>query len=199
MKVENKNVVFILIVGLIISLSSISYSQDSLSDEEAKLLKSRIEKVQTVAAIPPLIEAVKLQNSKNIPLSDVVLLDKKWRAGDQDVINSVLETKISRILMQKIKHNVAIYSEAFLCDDLGANVAAYPATSDYWQGDEAKWFNVWTEDGKGEVVVGDVEYDESSKVKTVQISVPVLDEGVSIGVLVMGVKLSFLVNSGTDQ
>lgn len=32
-----------------------------------------------------------------------------------------------------------VYSEAFVTDAKGANVAAYPATSDYWQGDEDKF------------------------------------------------------------
>jgi hypothetical protein len=37
-------------------------------------------------------------------------------------------------------------------DNQGANVAAYPATSGYWQGDDAKWVKSWAK-GRGGVLI----------------------------------------------
>ena len=70
-------------------------------------------------------------------------------------------------------------------------MAAYPATTDYWQGDEAKWKDTFHND-KGSLYIGPVELDESTNTKAVQISVPVLDKGKIIGVLIVGIKLSFI-------
>lgn len=35
------------------------------------------------------------------------------------------------------------YSEAFVTDMLGANVAMFPATSDFWQGDEEAFIEAY--------------------------------------------------------
>jgi len=46
-------------------------------------------------------------------------------------------------------------------------------TSDYWQGDEAK-FTESFKGGSGAVHIGDVEFDQSAQAYLVQISVPVM-------------------------
>lgn len=46
--------------------------------------------------------------------------------------------------------------------------------------------------GKGKIVFGSPEYDQSAKAMQVQVSVPVMDQGETIGVLVVGIKLSSL-------
>ena len=51
---------------------------------------------------------------------------------------------------------------------------------------------VSVEGGKGEIFIGDVEEDESTKQTAVQISVPMLYNKEAIGVLVIGVKVSVL-------
>ena len=84
-----------------------------------------------------------------------------------------------------------MYSEAFLTDAQGANVAAYPATSDYWQGDEEK-FTASFNGGQGKVFIGPIEMDESTQTNAVQISVPMEYNDETIGVLVIGVKVSVL-------
>ena len=59
-------------------------------------------------------------------------------------------------------------------DNQGANVAMTDKTSDYWQGDEAK-FKKSYHNGKGTVFVDEVEFDDSSQAYLVQVSVPVKD------------------------
>ncbi len=80
-----------------------------------------------------------------------------------------------------------VFTEAFLCDKRGAVVGEYPKTSDYWQGDEAKFtecYNMY--DGK--VFIGQLNFDESTQAYSVQISVPVKDNEKTIGVLVLGIR-----------
>jgi len=47
--------------------------------------------------------------------------------------------------------------------------------------------------GKGKIYIGDVEYDESTKVEAVQISAPIYYNKEVIGVFIMGVKIDHLV------
>ena len=96
-----------------------------------------------------------------------------------------------RYFKSMVDFNQSIYSEMFLTDRQGATVAEYPATTDYWQGDEAKWKEAFNK-GLGKVHIGPVEFDESTQVDSVQISVPVMADGEAIGVLVVGIKLTYL-------
>jgi len=98
---------------------------------------------------------------------------------------------IGKFLSSVIKNNADKYNEMFLTDNQGANVAAYPLTSDYWQGDEDKFINAFN-NGDGKVYIGDLEFDESTKVNAIQISVPVSYGNKAIGVLVIGVKVDHI-------
>ena len=84
-----------------------------------------------------------------------------------------------------------IFNEIFLTDNQGANVTAYPATTDYWQGDEEKFIKSYN-DGNGVVFVGPATFDKSTHVYAIQISVPVIYETKNIGVLIAGIRFSHL-------
>lgn len=76
-------------------------------------------------------------------------------------------------------------------DDQGALVCATAKTTDYWQGDEAKWQRAFN-DGKGDVFIDRPKFDDSSAQRLAQISVPVLDKGVAIGAITVGVSIDKL-------
>ena len=78
-------------------------------------------------------------------------------------------------------------------DAQGLNVAASGLTSDYWQGDEAKFTETYGK-GAGAVHFGEVEFDESSQTYQAQISVTVTDPatGQPIGAITVGVDAAHL-------
>ena len=55
-----------------------------------------------------------------------------------------------------------LFTEIFVMDAVGLNVAASDTTSDFWQGDEAKWQQTYSA-GSGAVHISDVELDESTQ------------------------------------
>jgi hypothetical protein len=67
-------------------------------------------------------------------------------------------------------------------------VAMSDKTSDYWQGDEAK-FKKSFNNGEGAVFIDDVKFDDSSQAYTVQVSVPVIDGDKVIGAITFGIDL----------
>ena len=71
-------------------------------------------------------------------------------------------------------------------DNQGANVAMTNRTSDYWQGDEAK-FKKSFNGGKGGIFIDEVEFDLSCMAFLIQISVPVMDGDKAIGAITFGI------------
>jgi hypothetical protein len=61
-------------------------------------------------------------------------------------------------------------------------------TTDYWQGDEAKFIKSY-DNGKGAVFVDDVKFDNSTQAYLDQVSVPVKDGGKAIGAITFGISV----------
>ena len=80
--------------------------------------------------------------------------------------------------------------EIILMDDKGLNVGQNDLTSDYWQGDEAKFQKSYGA-GAGAVFVDAPEKDESTQMLQSQASLTIVDEsGKPIGAITIGVNLS---------
>ena len=126
---------------------------------------------------------------KNMTLDEIKKIDNEWRAGTSQLIKELENSKAGKYLKNIIMQQADVYNEAFLTDIQGANVATYPITSDYWQGDEDKFLKCFN-NGDGKTYIGKVEFDESTKTNAVQISLPMKYGDKTIGVFVIGVKLS---------
>ncbi len=139
-----------------------------------------------------LVAAVQAQNAQGLTLDAIKKRDKEWRAVEgldgamKDMMNSPAAKRLSQY-----EQSAAYFFELFLMDNQGANVAMTNKTSDYWQGDEAKWQESF-KNGQGAVHVGDVEFDESAQDYLVQISVPVMQGDKAIGAITVGVNLDEL-------
>lgn len=139
-----------------------------------------------------LIAAVTEQNNQGMSLDDIKARDAEWRNVDgMDAgMTSIMESPAAQELA-KLEKTQPYFFEVFLMDNQGANVAMTNKTSDYWQGDEAKWQESF-KDGAGAVHIGDVEFDESAQAYLVQVSVPVMDGGTAIGAITIGINLDDL-------
>jgi hypothetical protein len=158
-----------------------------------KLLRNKIESVEELAANKSVIRAVQTENEKALSLDRIKEIDAEW-VGSANLTpfkKSLQKSEVGRYFKSMVEFNESIYTEIFLTDNKGATVAAYPATSDYWQGDEEKWRQAFN-DGSGKVYVGPVSFDESTKEESVQICVPVMVGDEAIGVLIVGLKLTYL-------
>ena len=171
-------------------LSPLSYAELTQAELQ-EILAPRIEGLKFLTKNGMLLESIRAQNRKGMTLDEIKKIDEEWKPGSSPLIQELQENKAGNFLKNIIVQQSDVYSEVFLTDAQCANVAAYPATSDYWQGDEAKFTKSYA-DGKGEVFIGGVEFDESTKANAVQISVPMIYNSEAIGVMVIGVKVSVL-------
>lgn len=188
-----------LLITLALSPAAV-LSQDTPDREELEeLLKTKIRSVQHMALNPTVIRATRGQNAQNLNLEEIEKRDDEWRSSEEltSLKRALQENDAGRFLKRVIGINKS-FNEAFVTDNQGANVAAYPPTSDYWQGDEEKWTAAFN-GGNGRIFLGPVEYDESTKTYAVQISAPLFDRGATIGVLVVGVTLDYLKSKQAAQ
>jgi hypothetical protein len=148
---------------------------------------------------PAVISAIRAQNALHADITDadILELDTQWRdeigATDTPLQTQVTSKAVSVYLNEKQHGSNGIVSEVFLMDEHGLNVGQSNLTSDYWQGDEAKFQESFGK-GAGSVHVGEVELDESTGAYLVQISSTIVDpdSGTPIGAVTFGINIGLL-------
>ena len=138
---------------------------------------------------PVIVAAVKAENAKGKTLDQIKSMDGKWKAtaGIVDYMKALMDSECGQHLRQ-IQDSEPYYAELFVMDNQGANVAMTDKTSDYWQGDEAKFQKSYN-GGSGAVFVDEVEFDDSAQAYLCQVSVPVKDGAEVIGAITIGIDV----------
>lgn len=148
---------------------------------------------------PVLLEAIRAQNmqTSGYDQGEIDQLDLTWRAevgsSSSQMISSVLENEAAVFLREQMEMSEGVISEIFAMDARGLNVAASDVTSDYWQGDEAKFQETFGI-GPGAVHIGEVEFDESSQTYQGQVSIVIVDpdSNAPIGAVTIGLNAEAL-------
>ncbi len=158
---------------------------------------SLISEIKAWANDPVVIQAIKEQNAKHASLSqdEIDRLDKQWRAETKTftrrpLIDSVLERPLSAYLKTVKAQAGGLYNEIFVMDNKGLNVGQSDVTSDYWQGDEAKWQKTFLA-GSDAVFVDEVDFDESTQTYQSQVNISIADPSSNtvIGAVTVGVNV----------
>jgi hypothetical protein len=145
------------------------------------------------------ISALKQQNEKHASLSEeeIKKLDKQWRAevdaAQKPMIDGVLKNELSAFLAKKKSEAKGVITEIFVMDSKGLNAGQSDVTSDYWQGDEAKWQKTF-QVGPEAVFFDKIEKDESTQTLQMQVSVSIKDPetGKVIGAATVGINVDEL-------
>ena len=166
---------------------------------EAPMVEYAKTKVSAWLNNPVVINAIKAQNTKNaaITQADIDKMDKQWmaetKASDKPLINAVLSNELSSYLKKVEADSKGLITEIFVMDDKGLNVGQSDVTSDYWQGDEAKWQKTFKV-GPDAIHISDVSQDESTQKFQSQLSLPVNDPDTKkpIGAVTIGIDVENL-------
>lgn len=185
--------------GGIAGLLFVTMAAPATANEFEPALKDLAEsKIIAMVNDPSIVAAIRAQNEKHAGMAeaDIVALDQKWRAevgsGSTPTIDPVLNSSVAEMLRNMRDESEGLFTEIFVMDDVGLNVAASDTTSDYWQGDEAKWQQTYAV-GPGAMHISDVELDDSTQSYQAQISVSITDEsGTPVGAATFGVNVEFL-------
>lgn len=157
-----------------------------------------IAEIREWATAPVVLSALKSRNegAGQLAQAEIDALDKQWRAetekDDQPLITSVLANPLSSFLYRVQASSVGLFTEVFVMDRNGLNVGQSAVTSDYWQGDEAK-FQKTAGVGPGAVFVDEPEYHDGTHTWRAQINLTIDNEaGQAIGAITVEVNLTEL-------
>lgn len=133
-----------------------------------------------------LVDATKKQNRKKVSLAEIKKIDKEWQEAEDFLpVQKEKQSNVCAVRLRSLMSRSVV--EIFVMDNQGAIVCENDLTSDYWQGDEAKWTNSY-KDGKGGIEVGELKLDQSVDAMIQQISLPMFDtNGSVIGAITIGV------------
>lgn len=187
--IKNLSNIILVLAALVVSPVA---SADPEIEAAARLFAEKT--VSTWLNDPVIITAIKQQNTKNASLSqsDIDALDKQWRQESKNtngpLILEVTQNSLSEFLRGIKSEEEWLMTEIFVMDNKGLNVGQSDITSDFWQGDEAKWQKTFAASPKA-TFVDEVEMDESTQRFQTQISIAIADPdtGKNIGAVTIGV------------
>ena len=186
-------------ISLGVALAVMGVASASANEYESRLSALAQAEIAAIASSPEIIAAVRAQNAETASYdqSRIDQLDQTWRgevgATGQTMISEVLSRPASQYLANERESSAGLFTEIFVMDSQGLNVAQSDVTSDYWQGDEAKWQDTFG-NGPGAVHISEIEEDESTQTFQSQVSMTVVDpdNGAAIGAITVGVNIELI-------
>jgi len=160
--------------------------------------EAMVKEIRAWLQVPVVQISVEAQNRRyaDVRQDKIDALDKQWvaerKSQEQPLIAAVLSNPLSSYLTQIQAASEGLYTEIFVVDDKGLNVGQSSITSDYWQGDEAKFKKTFPV-GPTAVFIDKAELEEQTKTWRAQISLTVVDTaGKAIGAVTIEVNLTEL-------
>ncbi len=167
-------------------------------DPNALITDEVINNIREWLANPVVSLSITSQNKlrQNITQDEIDAADAQWRAEreaeDQPLVAAILTNPLSSYLTQVQARSGGMYAEIFVMDSVGLNVGQSSITSDFWQGDEAKFQNTFP-NGPDAVFVDEAEYNENSDVWLAQLNMTMSDaDRQPIGAVTIEVNLNEL-------
>jgi hypothetical protein len=171
-------------VSLLLATASLAVGQLD-PDVQAKV-DAKMKVIQTWAADPAIVSAVKAVNTTPLAAGAGMTQDK-WKGLSvlDPVVRGFSKNAPAEFLKTKKDESV---SEAFVCAADGTKVAFLSKPSNWSHKGKAKHDAPMT----GKTWQGSVEVDESTGLQQIQLAVPVLEGDKPIGSLVVGLSLAKL-------
>ena len=171
----------------LVLIGTVQAADSVVTPEMQSILDAQKKVIAAWAEAPVLVATVKAQNEKG-PIPG--LENAAWKATPRSdpLVQAFQKNPAGVWLTGKLKASDGLLIEAFLSASKGEKVAFVEKTTNYIHAGSAKFDMPMS----GKEWQGEPEFDESSQVYAVQISTPVLDNGKTIGVLVVGVSMKKL-------
>lgn len=150
-----------------------------------------------VLAEPIVAFAIKAQNARYTGLAqaDIDALDAQWRKEHeteaQPLISAILSNPVSSYLTRVQAQSIGLYTEIFVMDDNGLNVGQSNISSDFWQGDEAKWQKTF-QVGPRAIFIDEPEFREDVGIWVVQVNLAIDAADAAIGAATFEINLTEL-------
>lgn len=193
-----KHLIFGLLCAAVTTFSSLSLAQDlSVPPSKSMIDDALISEVRGWANSNVVFLTLEDRNKKNKDLdaAKIDALDKQWRAerkeSDQPLITAVLSSPLSGYLTRIQANSLGLYTEIFVIDAKGLNAGQSAITSDYMQGDEAKWLKTFKV-GHDAIFIDDPEFNKETGTWRAQLNMTLAKGNEAIGSLTVEINLTEL-------
>ncbi|WP_420429885.1 hypothetical protein [Kordiimonas sp.] len=173
-------------------MSGAQQPSTSLIDDET------LGEVRSWLLVPVVFMTLEAQNRRyaNLSQANINSLDSQWRAereaDNQPLIAATLNNPLSTYLTQVQAASAGLFTEIFVIDAQGLNAGQSAITSDFWQGDEAK-FQKTFDVGAGAIFIDEAELHEASGTWRAQANMTLQsDRGQPIGAVTVEINLTEL-------
>jgi len=148
---------------------------------------ARVPLARSIGADAQILKDLRTKNASGETMEEIQRKDKEWMQNPQFPLRKTMsENSCAQRLRELTKDDVNVV-EAILMDKHGANVCVSAITSDYWQGDEAKFQKTF--DADKEVFVDEPAFDQSSGLFAIQLSVLIRDGQSKVGALTLTLRI----------
>ena len=168
------------------------YAMPALASGVPAEVLSLSQKVENLGRHPVVVSEVKKLNKIHLSEERIQQIESEWtRTLDSELyIKSLMTGPLHKVLLD-FEQSEPYFSEVFVTNKLGYIIALTSPTTDFIQSDEDKWVNSFA-DGSGAIYFSPVYFDESAFNYLIQISIPVMNGDLAIGVITVGVNMDEL-------
>jgi hypothetical protein len=156
-----------------------------------------VDQVRGWSSSPVVLLTLEASNERyaNLEQARIDALDKQWRAEreveDQPLITAVLSSPLSSYLTRIQSDSQGLFSAIFVMDAVGLNAGQSAITSDFWQGDEAKWQQTFLV-APDAVFIDEVEINEDTGTEIRQLNMSIAQDGRVVGAITVDVNITEL-------
>jgi hypothetical protein len=162
-------------------------AQDPAAVHVRQTAYARMDLARAIAREAAIVGFVQAKNTSGESAAEIQKRDGRWQAGGEAALRKETTSGPCADRLRALVKDDPFVLEVILMDKQGALVCASVETSDYWQGDEAKWQKPMAEGA--EAFVDEPALDESTQTYAIQLSVPVSQGGSRIGALCLTLKV----------
>lgn len=173
-------------------------AEPPVPDVKALIDEAFIAQTREWLANPIVSLSITAQNEARgtIDQATIDALDAQWvaerKSDDKPLISATLSAPLSNYLLRIQAQTLGLYTELFVMDANGLNVGQSSITSDYWQGDEAKFQKTFP-NGATAVFLDEPEWDGDRRIWIVQLNLTIADDSAKpIGAATIEVNLTEL-------
>jgi hypothetical protein len=146
-----------------------------------QFIEDRVIDVAGVAAEAAIVDAIAAANRSSARMTDdaraaqIADVEEKWNTPEADALASSILTAPASVALRHHRERDPRFLKLIVMNGSGVPVAATDKPAHYAPADEVFWQAV-SANGRGNVYVSDVAYDEKTKANYVVVGFPVLDQ-----------------------
>jgi len=167
-------------LALLLASSSAALAEPPKPDVKTLVNESVIKGIHAWLKDEIVTVSIEAQNKRlsKLTQAEIDAADQQWvkerEAADKPLIAATLSNPLSVYLNRIQGRSLGLYAEIFVMDQNGLNVGQSSVTSDFWQGDEAKFQKTFPV-AKDAIFIDDPEWDDEAKIWRVQVNFTLTD------------------------